>query len=239
MMTDEPSEIDLHAYVDDQLDSGRRFAVETQLSNRPALAAQVMRALSERTALRLLAGAPAQPSARLSAQAERLKRRAAFWRRAVPIGGAAMAAALATVWLLPARPPAYIDMAVASHRVAMLRAHMVSQVEAPALDAREIQASTHIRLPDLPADWRVTDAQLFPSASGPALLVAVTTGGGEHLTLFALRARSTAPEIPDAVREGDHSVAFWRHGEMSYALTGDGDPGAIDATAEGLNRAWS
>ena len=45
-----------------------------------------------------------------------------------------------------------------------------------------------------------------------------------------------SPEHPDAVREGEQSVAYWRRGDMSYALTGDQEPGLMDATAEALAR---
>jgi anti-sigma factor RsiW len=241
-MSEEPSELDLHAYVDDQLDAGQRFAVESHLSRNPALAAQVMGELGTRTALRLLAAVEEPSSPRLIRNAQKLDvrpRRSTFWRKAAPAGGLAIAAAISGLLLIPDHPPAYVDLALASHKVAMMRADMASQVEAPALDAQEIQASTQISLPSLPANWRVTDVQLFPGNSGPALLIAIRTQEGERLSLYALRERSAAPDVPNAVRDGGYSVAYWRRGEMSYALTGDDDPVTIDATAEGLNRSWS
>lgn len=241
-MTDEPSEFDLHAYVDDQLDAGRRFAVEAHLADNPALAAYVMGELSTRTGLRLLGGnaVPLPPAIQqpTAAMGERPSR--PFWRRGAPLGaGVALVAALSALLLLPSGRPAYVDMAVASHRVAMMRAHMTSQLETVALDHGEILKRTRIDLPALPADWHVTDVQIFPTGSGPALLVAVRTVEGRTLSLFAMRERSDAPEIPDAVREGYESVAYWRRGDMSYALTGEGEPGIMDKAAEGLNRLWS
>lgn len=240
-MTEKPSEFDLHAYVDDQLDVGQRFAVEAHLAENPALAAHVMGELSNRTGLRLLASdAGPVPSAILQ-QAEAIQERSprSFWRKMVPLGGGvALAAALSALFIPPGRPD-YVDMAVASHRVAMMRAHMASQMETVALDHREILKRTRIDLPSLPADWHVTDVQLFPTGGSPALLVAVKTAEGRNLSIFALRERSAAPEIPDAVREGYESVAYWRRGDMSYALTGEEDPGIMDKAAEGLNRLWS
>lgn len=232
-MSDGPTEMDVMAYVDDQLDIGQRFAVETYLSHHPAQAAEVMGELSTRTGLRLLADDPAPvPHAMIG----RTRRRG----RAMVVGGLSLiAATIVALLILPGRPPAYVDMAVASHRVAMMRAQIASQIEAPTLDAGEILASTQIVLPALPSDWRVTDAQLFPTSHGPALLVAVQRPNGQQLSLFALRQRSGAPEIPDAVREGLESVAYWRRGDMSYALTGEDDPVSLDQTAEGLNRSWS
>ncbi len=61
---------------------------------------------------------------------------------------------------------------------------------------------------------------------------------GQTLSIFALRQKSDAPERPDAVREGPQSVAYWRRGDMSYALTGEADPHAIDKTAEALAKSW-
>lgn len=241
-MSDEPSEFDLHAYVDDQLAAGQRFALEAHLSEHPALAARVMKELSTRSALRLLAddGTPVPQALERQAEAMRSGPPRPFWSKAMPLGGGlALAAALSTFLLFPDRPPDYVDMAVASHRVAMMRADMASQAEARVLDHREILSRARIHLPALPANWRVTDVQLFPTSSGPALLVAVTTTDERNLSLFALRQRSDAPEIPDAVREGSQSVAYWRRGDMSYALTGEDEPRMLDQVAEGLNRLWS
>lgn len=240
-MAEELSEVEWQAYVDDQLDAGRRFAVETHLADQPEQAARLMRDLSMKTALRLLTARDEPLPAGMAAAAATLCRPAGGfrWRRAFPVaGGLALAAAGAVLFLRPV-PPDYVDMALASHRVALIRAQMISQVEAPALDYREIMASTRIDVPMLPADWQVTDVQLFPTDGAPALLISVRTQEGRHLSVFALRERSRAPETPDAVREGAQSVAYWRRGDMSYALTGDGEPDMLDDTAEHLNRSWS
>lgn len=239
-MTDSPSDMELHAYVDDQLDPGRKFAIETHLARDPVLAAQVMRDLGTRTALRLLSddnhalpSALKETAAALPAASPRHP-----WRRVGSIGGLSLGALVMSALIFFGGPPSYVDLAVASHRVAQMRAHMHSQIEAPALDAREILARAHIDLPHLPAAWHVTDVQLFPTSQGPALLVAVRTGEGQSMSIFALRQKSGAPVRPDAVREGRQSVAYWRRGDMSYALTGETDPYAIDKTAEALAKSW-
>lgn len=236
------AEMDLHAYVDGQLDPGRRFAVESYLSENPALAARVMGELGTRTALHLLADDPRPIPAETAGKAAALQRRpvrALLRRVAAPAGALSLAAAASAFLLMPGGPPAYVDMAVASHRVAMMRAHMASQLEAPTFDAGEILARTSIAVPTLPTNWRVTDVQVFPTDKAPALLVAVKTPEGRSMSIFATREASDAPERPDAVREGPQSVAYWRRGDMSYALTGDTDPIAMDDTAEALARYWS
>jgi anti-sigma factor RsiW len=240
-MTEEPADLELHAYVDNELDDVERFAVETHLARHPEVAARVMGYLSARTGLRLISRREGAIPDRLLKQGAALKPGAShpIWRRAVPLGGIGIAAAVLFALFTTSNPPRYVDMAVASHRVAMMRATMVSQVEGQMLDHREILASTRIVLPALPSDWSITDVQLFPTGKNPALLVAVTTGAGKRLSIFATRQRSDAPAIPDAVQEGAQSVAYWRRGEMSYALTGEDDPVTIDRTAESLNRFWS
>lgn len=246
MTVEEPTPGEIEAYVAGQLDVGREFVVETHLSRHPDQAARVMADFGAASALKLLFGKPGgaggAPVRRTEgqdhAQRPSSQRPSSRRRRTVMVGlsGGALAAVLAGVYLMPAGPPDYIDYAVSSHRIAALRANMDSQIETTLYDAREIASSTQISVPPLPGSWRVTDVQLFPTAKGAALVMALKTPAGEPVSLFAIRQRSDAPERPDAVREGAQSVAYWRHGEMSYALTGETDPFAIDATAESLVR---
>lgn len=231
-----PTEQEIEAYIDGQLDVEGRFAVEDYLGLHPDKAAQVMGDLGRRSALQLL-----------SRDAERADRDAGgeaattgFWRRQrVPAAGFALAGLAALVLAIVQGPPAYIDDALASHRVAAMRADMASQLEAPSFDAAEIQRATHIALPPLPTDWNVTDVQLFPTHRGPAIVMALRTKEGDRFSLFTKRGRNGAPEEPDAVRDGAHSVAYWRRGDMSFALVGDGGPAAVDARAEVLARTSS
>lgn len=239
-MTESVTEAELDAYVDDQLDLEGRFAVEDHLRHHPELAARIMGDLGTRSALKLLANNGRPVPARLSRLMTHLESRRSRWRGWLPVGGIATAAVVAGLVVVEMRgPPDYVDYALTSHRVAQMRAGMVSQVEIPQFDAREIESNTAIALPSVPAGWRITDVQLFPTDKGPALLVAVTTQEGDPMSIFALRERTGAPERPDAIREGAQSVAYWRRGDMSYALVGDAEPGALDATAEALVRTWS
>ncbi len=236
-----PSTIDYEAYVDGQLDAARRFAVEDHLSRHPQQAAQLMSDLSLRTGLQLLHVALPPLSAGTAALAQRLQQPSPPRRRLMP---AAMVAAFGLVasslvlmsWLRS--PPAYVIDALSSHRTAMLRATLASQLESPGFDAEEILRATQISMPALPEGWHVTDVQLFPYPKGLALLIAVRTTGNQALSIFAVRERSSAPARPDAVREGRQSIAYWSENGVSYALTGDGEPAAIDATAETLAALW-
>lgn len=235
-MSELPTDLEIDAYIDGELDVERRFVVETHLSRQPKLAARVMGDLSARSALRMLSLDRRPLPAAVAALGDRLAHRPKGWRRLVPAGMAMSGLAAGVIAWLAATggPPSYVDYAVASHRIAMMRAGMDSQIEAPRFDAREIANSTRIAMPQLPDGWHVTDVQLFPTDKAPALLMAVRTGEGRRMTIFAVHEKTRAPERPDAVREGAQSVAYWRRGEMSYALTGDQEPGKVDATAEAL-----
>lgn len=239
-MTEEPSDQEIDAYIDGQLDTEGRFAVEDFLGHHPDRAAQVMGDLGRRSALQLLARDRRPPSpAQLDLARRGRSARSPKWRRWAAFGGLSAAAMIALFFVAAQNPPAYVDDALTSHRVAALRADMDSQVEAPRFNAREIQLATNIAVPLVPADWTVTDVQLFPTERGPALLMAVRTGDGDRMSLFAQREKNGAPEQPDAIREGLQSVAYWRRGDMAYALVGDSAPAAMDATAEALVRDWS
>lgn len=239
-MTDRPSETEIHAYIDGELDAEGRFAVEDYLGRHPDRAAQVMGDLGRRSALQLLSrdreAIPAHllDAARPLASAVPARRR--LW---APLGGLAVAGAMALIFAITPNPPAYVDDAITSHRVALLRAGMDSQIEAPRFNAQEIRRATDIAVPTVPANWKVTDVQLFPTERGPALLMAVRTDEGDRLSIFLQRRKNAAPEQPDAIREGAQSVAYWRRGDMAYALVGDSGPREMDAKAEALARTWS
>lgn len=239
-MNKTPSDQEIDAYIDGQLDAEGRFVVEDYLGQHPAEAAQVMGDLGRRSALQLIAHDRAPPMpvpgglARLG-QATKPAR----WSRWAPFGGLSIAAMLVLVVVAAQDRPAFVEDALTSHRVAALRADMESQVEAPRFNAREIRLATDIAVPLVPADWTVTDVQLFPTGRGPALLMAVRTREGNRMSLFAQREENDAPERPDAIRKGAQSVAYWRRGDMAYALVGDSEPAALDATAEALVREWS
>ena len=72
-----------------------------------------------------------------------------------------------------AKPPAFVEDARHSHETALIRACMVSQHERPDYDPAEIRAETGIAMPPLPTDWRVVDAQVFPSRFGHSIEIAL------------------------------------------------------------------
>ena len=139
---------------------------------------------------------------------------------------AALVSLLACGWLLgeavrPATSMAtepFLDRAVASHRTTILRGDMRSQPEIRAYDAREIGAATGIALPDLPKDWKVDDAQIYPSTYGPLVQIYLTTPLGETVSLVAMRIETDAERKPLLEDRTSERVAYWEDGDTAFAL---------------------
>jgi anti-sigma factor RsiW len=239
---------DLEAYVDGQLDPGRRFEVEDHLSRHPEAAAQVMADMRARDAVRLLAAAPLDPpSAGQVEAAQRLRgglRRAGRVRELARIA-AALALVLAGVIAgrsLPGLGPdreasEFVAEAVQAHRASLVRAAINSVPEAAYYNPAEIRSATRIVLPPLPADWQVTDVQVFPSEDGPTVAMAVNTRTMGAVSLFAARAPEFADRDPEVAQAGRRAVAYWQIGHLAYALTGAADPRKIEAAAGRLSDA--
>ena len=238
MMREPIDDIELAAYIDGELDLSRRLAVEDHLSRHPALAARMMADLRNHSALKLLAKREPALSPPLADTVRRVRSGARpFWRR--PTSGLAAVAAVAVlavaVWDSAPAPPAYIDLALASHQ--SFKDRPVADRRLPA-DEQDLLRASQIVAPRLPDDWRVVDIEVIDKDKAPAMLIAVETSDGAALSILAIRQASSAPSNPDTVREGGRSVAYWRKGDFSYALTGEGDPQKIDATADALADSW-
>jgi anti-sigma factor RsiW len=236
------AEWELDAYLDGELDSSRALAVEDYLAQEPEAAARVMKDMALQRTLRLaqprLDIAPAPLLAAASKLAARLniarQRRRFAW-----LGAGAAAALIGGVVAFQgpdaqAHAPAYVSDAVQAYRTGLLRADMPSQIEAPRFDKRDVRRFTQIRVPVLPAGWEVTDVQLFPSEDGPALQIMIRTSAHRPVSIFAVRSAERAPAKPVTIQRGRTSVAYWRHGDMAYALTGMEAPRALDIAAADL-----
>lgn len=245
-MPEDVSALELDAYLDGELDAERQLAVERRLAAEPEAAARLMRDMSVRTALRL-----AQPELddvpALSAAARQLGERFVATppngvRRFLPQRWTALAAALAAVIGATAvvtmrdslAAPIYVADAVQAYHTGLLRADMVSQVETTRLDPEDIRRFTRIRVPVLPPGWRITDVQLFPSDEGPALQVMIRTPDRRSVSIFAVRTAADAPSEPEALQRGATAVAYWRTGDIAYALTGTAKAGAMESAAQDL-----
>lgn len=244
------TECDLQAYVDDQLDAAGRLEVADYLVRHPNEAARVLADLSFRDAMRALAGeeagtaaapALAEEARRLDAMLGRRRLLARLWR-AMPIAAAAaVAVVVAGTWqyatLAPdarAAVPALVQEALMSQKTAQIRARMPSQPETTHFDPKAVRSATRIAVPELPADWRILDAQLFPSDYGPSLQMVIDTGSDQPVSLFAVRSSGDFPEDPQTAVIDGQAVGYWSHEGNVYALTGEQPADLIAEHAEDL-----
>ncbi|WP_201859960.1 anti-sigma factor family protein [Microvirga soli] len=251
-MSDPITEADLLAYVDDQLDPARRIEVEEHLAHAPEAAARVMADLKDRDALRLLHAAPlARPSESMMRSAVRLERALARQELGLKLRRiAAVAALIGFGWFAHGqvglgvtdseaspKPPAFVEDALHSHETGLLRARMVSQPEIEAYDPAEILAETGIRLPPLPKDWQVRDAQIFPSRYGHSIEIAIDAGDLGRVSLFAAQTPAFNVIAPTSARFEKATAVYWQTGQLAYALTGTGSDRPLERAALRLSRA--
>ncbi len=243
-------EADLHAYIDEQLSPERRIAVEDHLARSPEQAARIMADLRVRDELRLATG-EATPAIKLKSAdaARRLERGLTRDELFVTLRRIAAAIVLIAIgWLAhveflaigkwtgvaSATMPAYVDEAGRAHQTALLRASMQSQPLQPHYDAEEISAAISIRMPALPASWKVLDVQIFPSSTGPALEMAVDAEGLGMLSLFAVRPGSFDVAPVRSTSGNDITAAYWQIGDAAYALVGSADGNLLKEAAKKL-----
>jgi anti-sigma factor RsiW len=250
-MSDPITEADLLAYVDDQLDPARRIEVEEHLAHDPQAAARIMADLKDRDALRLLHAAPLdRPSELLLRSAARLERALAWQEFGLKLRRiAAVVTLIGFGWFAHGQvglgvtdseaspqPPAFVEDALHSHETSLLRARMVSQPEVEAYDPAEILAETGIRLPSLPEDWQVRDAQIFPSRYGHSIEIAIDAGDLGRVSLFAAQAPAFNVITPTSARFDKATAVYWQTGQLAYALTGTGSDKALERAALRLSR---
>jgi anti-sigma factor RsiW len=248
-MSDPITEADLLAYVDDQLDPARRIEVEEHLAHDPEAAARIMADLKDRDSLRLLHAAslprPAEP---MLVAATRLERALAWQEVGLKLRRiAAVVTLIGFGWFAHGqvglgvtdseaspKPPAFVEDALHSHETGLLRARMVSQPEVEAYDPAEILAETGIRLPSLPEDWQIRDAQIFPSRYGHSIEIAIDAGDLGRVSLFATQALAFDVITPTLARFERAAAVYWQTGQLAYALTGTGSDKALERAATRL-----
>lgn len=225
-------EEDIEAYARGGLSPERRRQIEGYLACNPDLAARVMGALHRNRApsdprrgrrgpsaamlacgLAVVCGVSAWAGARFDGDGET----APGWREADGD-----------------RAPGYVQDAVMSRRVVLVREAMRSQPQTPTLDAEEISRALKLRLPRLPQAWRVLDVQVFPSDDGPGVSLSAATSEGERLTLFAVRADAPTVDGPVIASRGDEHVAYWESDGTAFVLSGEGPDQALLDAAKGL-----
>ncbi|MBK4216691.1 anti-sigma factor [Paracoccus caeni] len=237
MLNEDPAmhELDLCAYIDDQLTETQKAEVEAWLSHHPEASAQVMRDLAMRRDLRRALMPPAASAPLLGAARAlaRARRRAVRMRAALRLVPAVLLIGLG--WLANAglgplsvgpvtasqpAPPS-VTSALAAHQVSTIRLAMLSQPETTQLDEEELRAATGIILPHFPEDWTVRDVQVFPSAEGPGIEILFDSAELGRVSHFAVRAGAFNVTMPRLHETPDYGIAWFQIGETAHVLVAE------------------
>jgi anti-sigma factor RsiW len=244
------TEIDLQAYVDDELRPAHRIAVETYLCCHPVQATRVMADLRARNELRLALADTLRPARVMTIDAAlRLEAGLSRDRTLRRVRRIAVAAILAGAgWFAHAEigplgvsrvvastlPPAYVADAIMAYRTTLVRAAMHSQPEIPSYDPAEIRTATAIVVPSLPRAWEVANVQIFPSTFGPSVEIVVRTEALGTASLFAVRPGKFKVVSVTLTHKDDFNAAYWQVGEVAYALVARAGSLELDKAATGI-----
>jgi anti-sigma factor RsiW len=225
------SEADLHAYVDGQLDTGRRAEVDAYLAAHPEAAAYVQELRAQAHALHAsFDGVMNEPiPVRLT---NVLHPRP--WSRSLAAGFTWLACGLAAGWLAhgmvppPAvtTPAAFAKEALVAH--ALYAVEKRHPVEVPAEQEAQLVAwlsrrlDAPIRAPDLRQEgFALLGGRLLPGGDAPLAQLMYESSTGERLTLTVKRAtKSRADTGFKVLEQGGMSVFYWIDRDYGYALSG-------------------
>ena len=238
------TEDELHAYVDGELPSDRRSAVEAWLAAHPDDMARVnaWRALADAIRARYGAVATEPVPARLSLR--QIERAGRSWR--------GMAAAAATAAFLvgggagwfahemmePPPNPAATSTAEAVDAYKLYVVEVRHPVEVPGNEEAHLtqwlskRVGYQLRIPDLsPVGLKLVGGRLLPGPRGAAAFFMYESTTGERFTLYSTRAGG-----PDsALRyndDGKVGALYWADGDVAYVVNGEANRERLHKVAE-------
>lgn len=245
----EPSENDLHAYLDGQLDAAQRAQVEAWLAANPDQAARVdawrrdmqqLRAGLANLELRTTNPQLDPLAIRRSLRARRRQRLATAAALVLALGFGGLGGWQARDRSLLAENPPMQD-ALEAHRlfatghagVVDVAAREPGQLQAW-LDQRFNHAS---RIPDLaPYGFHPVGARLLTNEQGAAALLLFEDVGGQRISVYLRSPGSLYAEMPAGNRrDGELEARYWSRGGYNYALVAPSD----DPRGEVVQRAFS
>lgn len=237
-MSNEPlsiSELDLHAYVDDQLDPQRRVLVESYLAENPEAAEKVRAYRQQNEALHALFD-PVLTEQPISLVVNRNTSRFRFPHYSaiaatlvMGVFGGWMAGSMThaertkTLYVSTDLP----HMAAMAHVV--YTPEVLHPVEVGADQEEHLtkwlskRLGTPVRAPHLQAaGFKLEGGRLLPGAQGPAAQFMYQNNEGRRLTLY-LRSdlQNTEESSFRYAKEGNVSVFYWVDGPLACALSGD------------------
>jgi len=246
-MTHSPiREIDLHAYVDGQLDAARRAEVDAYLAARPDAAAEVQALRVQQRALHLCYDGVMNETVPLRLTGALQPRR---WSRGIAAGVVWMSCGIAAGWyshmlMAPgAAPPTaeFAHQALVAH--VLFTAEKRHPVEVSAAQEAHLVAwlskrlDAPIRAPDLrQSGFALLGGRLLPGDDGPLAQLMYESTANERLTLTVRRASRPQPETGFKVlQQNGTSVFYWIDRDYGYALSGSIGKGRLLAIAHAVD----
>ena len=256
MATERPvSEDELHAYVDDRLETARRGEVEYYLHTQPELARRMADYHAQRAALRAAfaarAAEPIPPELNLSRLLDaRLRRRPDWWRIAAAVVLALGVGGSAGWYLaLPGKPDRtqlavslLQQQAMSSHAVYSVERRHVVEVAAAERDHLvqwlSNRLSRSVAPPDLSlAGYRLLGGRLLATEhGGAAALFMYDDENGNRLSVL-MRPMGAELQAPHSDKsQGAVSLCSWIVKGIGYAGVAATSGGALDRVAEQISR---
>jgi anti-sigma factor RsiW len=228
-----PTEQELHAYVDNQLDADRRTAVEAYLAAAPEAAARVAAWQRDAESLRAaLAGIqqypantaldPAYNRRRLRAQRTQRLSLAASFVLVLVLGGTGGWIARSGYYPGVAAPMAD---AVDAYRV--FATDRMRPVELRSTDAPVLQSWLSNRLgrpmalPDLETyGFKLLGGRLLSTADGPAAMIIYEDAGGQRISFYLRPSTKVAPGTSGVRNDGGLLAKYWFRNGYGFAVVG-------------------
>ncbi|HJV87822.1 MAG TPA: anti-sigma factor [Noviherbaspirillum sp.] len=223
------TEIDLHAYVDGQLDAARRAEVEAYLAAHPEAVAEVHAWRTQNQLLHDVFDPVLNEPVPLRFSAALQRKR---WPQGLVAGFAWLSCGLVAGWLAHGmmqpieQPRAFAREALAAH--VLYSAEQRHPVEVPAQQEAHLVAwlskrlSAPIHAPNLREQgFSLLGGRLLPGKDGPLAQLMYESDTGERLTLTVRHAVQPQPETGFKVMEQGGTRAFyWIDSDYGYALSG-------------------
>lgn len=245
------TEEDLHAFVDDRLDSGRLETVRAYLASNPAEAARVAAFAADRDRLRAafrpLADAPIPSHLDVRRIIEDRRRRRGWWRLPAA-AAAALVVGIGGGWQLRGTPPAQNGVAALAREAAdnyrVYAYDTVRPVEIGAAEQARLVSWVSSRLqrpvtaPDLTrAGFRLLGGRLVTTPHGPAAMFLYDGAGGQRLAVVI---RPMAVETQTRMSEhadGGLGGVAWADDGLGYSLVGAASARELHPLADEVRRA--
>ena len=231
----EIAENDLHAYVDDALDPGRRAEVEAWLASNPEAAERIAEYRRQNAALRIAFNPVLEYAIprrlRVPTGGPGARR---YLRHAAAVGWLALGGLLG--WgLHGATSGRATDIIALPRQAAMAHAVYAPEVRHPVEVGADQQAhlvawlskrlGAELKAPQLSASgFELVGGRLLPGNRGPVAQFMYQDAKGQRLTLYVRTDNTVTRETAFRYsQEGNVSVFYWLDGKLGYALSGEID----------------